>query len=466
MVESVYVSPVRLVANAAVLVGLVAVGLFLEVPGNANLEIAIGYGAILSLCGLLIAAARGGLFNWPFYITALVAYPALTPWLVTSLFGFGSIAPVALFLQEPQRLGLVSFLGGLSALALSLTTAAKASPCVNIEGNSSTMPLAREQRLVGTLVLVSVLMPLAAVLADPTPPLGFVYYGEIVAGRIESLAFAGGVWLSSSSIGMLCLAKLETKDNRSIGVAKVAFFATLVLSILWIISHGRRVELVGFFAVVLILYGSRVNRVLLFLTIGALGLVLSFVGYFRVSGNLAMIWETTDSLVLPGGTGFALLSFLSAISFQQSGQDMVAFPGESYLDYLFSLPPGFLGIARPELIYERLTSHWELVGGTYFLAEGIVNFGFVGVAVATCLPLVAINLSVRAISHFENGDHFILGPLMGVTFLANLPWVVWYGWLPGIKGIVIASVICAFGFIVSALIPSPLTPAVAVERDG
>jgi hypothetical protein len=140
--------------------------------------------------------------------------------------------------------------------------------------------------------------------------------------------------------------------------------------------------------------------------------------------------------------------------------------GETYVDYLQSLPPGFitrpLGIERP-LESDRGPGFWyfPLAGGGIHLAVvPFKNFGPFGLVVV----LAMIGFAIGYVDAINSGTRSSWIRLLYASIAAALPHWFWYGDMNVIRAVMIAALIWMFYEVLLMIFERPATAARRTRR--
>ena len=407
----------------------------------------------LTLVALVIAARRGGLLNYPFWITLIAAYPVLAPFLGQDLLGFLYFSGRARGYQSPELLSVPLIFGALSCVFLSLVISQNSISAFPQKRRWTLQPgqptfkgrvllmgplsagASREHLLWLTLSVIAMLF--FSWLVEPGPTIASSTYLELRAARIPGVNFAGPAWGVFALLALGFWGKLErNSDLQTKRLARWLFWTGVIISVLYLLLHARRSEIAGFVIVLLCTLGNRISLRKAIGMIILVGLLFSLIGYVRnrrtVSDFLMRPYAT-----LPGGAGNILIGYIAGFHLKESGLIGV-FPGETYAGHLLRLPPAFLQLPRPKRAYDHITSIVPLTGGEYFLWEPFLNFGSFGIILYLLIFTGVTNLAISSIRSYWAGRRTVVPYLCSAIFLLLLFVTLWYG--PGamIKGLIIA----------------------------
>ena len=196
---------------------------------------------------------------------------------------------------------------------------------------------------------------------------------------------------------------------------------TIALTTIWVLLHGERVDIVGFYAYLFIRYcakkGYRVNGKF-FMRFGVLLLlafsILVFVGERRVgSTSLGGIGFVVGSLLSQGTASDVGYVFNSAIEYVEHYSLLF---GKTYITYVQGIIPFFDQPYRAGAIIENL---YHTAGGEFFLTEPLINFGIPGIFVVVNLVILFMKLIFQKLTNYKCLVFFFL--------LATAFRYVWYG---------------------------------------
>jgi hypothetical protein len=401
---------------------------------------------ISPLCRLVIL-----LYAMPFSVT--VGYLGLSDYA-----WWGTPTALALMgdrvlIEQMMAIGLA----GLAALLAGLKTAEARGGGTR---GSEAQPNATRRRSLDAFAFVT-LLALAAVLswayAPPRTIFEEAYGAGDNQGLAESLNFYGA-FLASYVLIVLLFVDAE-RSPRAARRAKFAAIITTTLSILvfFQLLRGDR-EIVGLIVALVILWvtepahGVRAERRphewrrirILAVPILLLIVVLLFVGSarFAFSGETP---PTLDQLLLSGlasNTWTAvLLTNLGMAAELQEGKIEYLY-GETYLDYVLSLPPGiltrYLGVER-RLEATSNPNYWFVgisSGGNHVVNVPFKNFGIFGVALVLFVYGLFIGTVEKRAWTGRVWDRFLYGAVSASSFM----WF-WYGDMNIVRGLMGAGVL-------------------------
>lgn len=415
----------------------------LALPTLLGVQIASDVAAAVTLAALAISLARGGVRGFPFGITAVAAYPALTPFIKCNVLGYSYFSGWATEFQSPSLVVVPLLTSSIACLFIAVfVTDTKPSL-------SRVVVFPRSKSTAGTLASVAAIVASVlffAWLTEPGGIVGEVSYADIIAGRLNGTDFAGAAWVCMSVLAVgLSVRAAPSLGPRARFVLRAIVVLGLFLSAAYLLLHARRSELTGLALLLFVLFTQRMSRLKLAVA-SALGLfAIAAVGYLRAPDPLAHL--EPDAVELPGAPENVFVGYVVGNTLRDRGEISIT-PGETYLGYIEALPPSFLGLPRPPTAYDYVRDQVQLIGGQYFLLEPVLNFGIFGILPYLWLFVGATNWSIHSIERYFSGSCG-LGPfVLGSSFIAMIFRTVWYGPAGIIKTVIIAGLVAGFILII------------------
>lgn len=234
----------------------------------------------------------------------------------------------------------------------------------------------------------------------------------ITTNRFQSL-LPGHFW-NHFMIVFLIFASIKIKKNN--------FIKTCVLVItVWLLFHGERVDLVGFYSFLLIRFcvirDYHLNMkffikfgVVLFLVFTG----LIYIGEARVGGTFSFDLNAIASSFLSQGTASDVgYVFNSSIDYFKNYK---LFLGETYITYIKGIIPFLDQPMRAGSIIQNL---YRTAGGEFILVEPLINFGYIGVFVWTNLFVMVLGMLIKKKTVYKSLVYFFL---VATSFR-----YIWYG---------------------------------------
>lgn len=287
-------------------------------------------------------------------------------------------------------------------------------------------------------------------------------YGE-QQSALESYNMNSG-WLLAFTLFLGLFIKTMDAENKREKTMKMVILAVTLLIIVVPVQllRGEResISLVGtLLLLILFPIGKRIATQLLMKRIAFLALlslpvilfaqVLGEVRSIASSGNFWDLWTYSDHRYFTGTWTGSLLSILSVTGDKYLGLSGLL-AGNTYLDYLYSLPPGFLtrllGIERP--IDGTGGLAWQMrfgIGGTNISVVPLLNFGVFGMF----LFLLMTGFMVGVIERRANFHPTFGNKLLLSVMLLLAPFWIWYGDMYFIRGMMIFVIVYFLLFILS-----------------
>jgi hypothetical protein len=290
-------------------------------------------------------------------------------------------------------------------------------------------------------------------LAVPQDTIFAAVYSTSVSVLAEWGLNFNGAWMVSYIFMIALFVDARTEPNAEARFWKLLFFSAALAWIVVVMQflRGDRESVALIIALVcLVLAESRRTepkghtRRATTVLVGVI-LVLAFVGAqlvgaIRVSANANSLSQAItesefnlDSL-LTGTWSSVLMSPLSAVGDLRYGLIEPKY-GQTYLDYVASLPPGAvtqaLGLQRP--IEADRGPAWELTygyGGLHATVVPLLNFGEMGVTVV----LFVYGLLIRRVERLMDVNRARNRLLYG-TMLLIVPFWFWYGEMNAVRGL-------------------------------
>ena len=412
-----------LLVTVAVAAGVVVAGGAVLGSDIPTVILTVGY--VVALGSVLVGFVRGGMRNYPFWFAFVAAYPALTPLVVQGLLGYPDIsARQPDLLQRSGDLAVPVLVAAVAALVLSLsirTTAASPS-------ERRMHPELMRRSAVPLVLLTSGLVLASAWLTEPGLPLGIVQsYKAVLHSRIPGTNFAGGAWVVFACLGILVV-QVPNMAARRARVARVLFYAALVVSIAWLLLHARRSEVAGLLPFLLFTFRGRIRFRQVVLILIPLIAVLAVLGYVRQPG--ARPSENAVRYVqLPGAPGNILVTWVGAFEMHVEGLQPFA-PGTTYVGLIQNTPPRLLHLPRAPELKDYVAGVFTSLqkAGQFYLGEPFANFGYLGVLIFVLLLGVATSAAVGAVRRFQVGSATnLLVALVASDFLVLMFRTLWYG---------------------------------------
>ena len=243
---------------------------------------------------------------------------------------------------------------------------------------------------ISTATLLSVFAFLIVFIVFPSLPT--LSYEVGARARNESVPY--GLVLMSLFIFSLVFDKW--KDSRFIKYITI-------ISILWILFHGERAELLGFLTYLGLRYSNilslkknsgyidRRKKYKLYILIFFVALLFCAVGLKRIDNNTNLdVITIIGNLLIQGTAADAVNDFYCATDIWKTGHLMY---GATYLDYLIHLLP--VGRTNEYNVANILLRDYKTMGGALFYSEGIMNFGIYGVLFFNIIFFAIINQFIK-----------------------------------------------------------------------
>lgn len=399
----------------------------------------------IAVISIGIAYTRGGLEGYPFWVTIITAYPTVTPFIVNFILGFRNFSGRALEFQDNGIIAEPLIIAALTSLFMSVAITKKTIKLKDyIVENVCTRNMASVTWLFGTSLAVLFF----SWLTEPGPPIGIVSYTELRTYRIPGTDFAGAAWAVCSVLNLaIYLSILNSSTENTIGISKWIFWVTMLVSILYLLSHARRSEVSGYLIFILFIFGPRmVPSKKLSFGIVVLALV-SAIGYVR-NYQTPISPENEHYVHLPGGSGNVVVGYVVAYELIKKGEISII-PGTTYLGHIVRIPPGILGLKRPPIAYDYVNNVVPLSGGEYYLIEPILNFGILGIVFYLIIFVAIVNWTVITVVKYADEAANLVRFIIASTFLVMLFRTLWYGFGAVFKALIISIMI---GFMIALIV--------------
>lgn len=396
------------------------------------------------------------------FVVSISIYPIITPFISQDLLKFKYFSGYGIFMQEKAIIATPLLYASLLALYLSVSLniesisrkklIKKNISSSQIKGNIISKKY-NKRPLFYLLIISSMMVCFFAWLTEPG---GFIYntsYADIIESRIKGAPFAGAAWAGFVALCLMIYVRISNSysySNYTMNI-KIIFWLTIVLSVLYLIGHGRRVEASGFVFLLAIIFGTKIfgfqgratkKKSRIFIYVAVIFTIFAFIGYARNSVGIDFLSESSY-FSLPGGGGNVTIGYIAAWWLSEK-EKISIFPGETYISHLIRLPPAFLGFERPPLTYDYIEKHVKLIGGEYFLNEPMINFGITGMFFYVFLFAYFFNKSIIAIKNYCVGNGNAVAFMMSAMFIILIFRTMWYGLGSLIKGEIIAVMIGLF----------------------
>ncbi|MFL4472293.1 hypothetical protein ACERZ8_21305 [Tateyamaria armeniaca] len=272
--------------------------------------------------------------------------------------------------------------------------------------------------------------------------LGRVAYSVIKESRDDALNFATGLVVVCGAAMLLSLSILQRVQGISPRIKRLALIICLLTVLfvsIWQLLSASRVEAIGLLFGLFLTQGDRVSRFTRRTSIFVVIVLFGLVGYLR---QLLSVSSYLDRSFVswPGGIENVFNTYVFALISVRDG-DLPVFFGQTYLDLLQRLPPGFFGLDRPPRAYDYLAERTRLIGGEYFLTEPFMNGLGLGVAIFLCVLVFILNSSTRVLADFHQHPRRIFAALISMTVLTFSFRIMWYGFEHTLKTIVIGCIL-------------------------
>lgn len=189
----------------------------------------------------------------------------------------------------------------------------------------------------------------------------------------------------------------------------------------WVLLHGERVDIMGFYVYLLIRYCVRRGYRINYRFISHFGIVilaafclLIYIGESRVGKGGTFNFSRLLSSVFSQGTASDVgYVFNSAIDFTGKG---ALLNGRTYITYIQGMVPI---LDQPERAGAIIQNLYKTAGGEYILVEPLINFGYAGVILFTNLCLMLVNFFLKKKNAYRA---IVLSFLISTAFR-----YIWYG---------------------------------------
>jgi hypothetical protein len=432
-------------SKIAYVVVLAALFLFaLATSGTARLPVWPTYvaGETLLVLAPIVAFWRGGVFSWVFLVTLAGSYPALSPLLTRQILGYPFFSGLGLEYQGIAQTAEPVLLSGLACMAFAtgVDSATTDQAAISVAGDQGAVASA-----VAGLLLACAGTFFFAWLAEPG---GFVYFSSYEAIREEhfsGVAFAGGAWAAFVCLALYFRLKLgDSADRSARTLARGLFVLTAAGSMVYLLLHGRRSEVLGYAFLLAAVFGPRARRgraiilgVAMLASMVVIGAIRNHAGSLDLTASAARDYDP-----LPGGAGNVMIGAVAGYWLTVTGR-IALWPGETYWGHILRLPPGFLDLPRPPTPYDHINAWVPLNGGEYFISEPFMNFRAIGVLAYVLIFVWIVNASRRGIRSSST-----IRFLCGAIFMALIFRTLWYGLGAIVKGEIVALLVAGLGILV------------------
>jgi hypothetical protein len=326
--------------------------------------------------------------------------------------------------------------GALASLFLGIMADSRAAP-LRLQDHDGR--IRDEKVLLGWLVLGICGVFFFSWLWEPGSPIGVVKYEEAVQEHFEGTPFAQAAWAVFVVLSLGLYAKLQLANRRMMRrLSRWLYFTGITLSYIYLLAHGRRGTPTGYLIVIYCCFGSHMSMKKKVFFVTTIGMMLAVIGYVRNLLN-PMEYLVKEHLHLPGGPGNVLITYITGYAMQAHDLLKAFKPGETYMGWLMSIPPKFLGLYRPPTAYDYVFDFMpSLQGGAYFMMEPVMNFGVIGAVIYLILFIAIANWSIKKVRFFLSGNGSMFSFLIAGTFMTLIFKTMWYGLGSVIKGIFIA----------------------------
>ena len=200
----------------------------------------------------------------------------------------------------------------------------------------------------------------------------------------------------------------------------------IIFITIWVLFHGERVDIVGFYSYYLIKFcnekGYKLNSSFMRkfgIVILAFFYCLIYIGETRVGGSLSgNITETIITSLLSQGTASDVgYVFNSGIDYYYNNSLLF---GKTYITYIQGIIPFINQPLRTGNIIQQI---YKTAGGEFFLIEPFINFGYIGVFVWINCMLYIIYTLLKNIIRNSSGYLSIVYCFIVATAFRY----VWYG---------------------------------------
>lgn len=254
-----------------------------------------------------------------------------------------------------------------------------------------------------------------------------------------SMLLPGHAWNHLALVFMLiCTTRFMKSHLARISIA---------FTIFWFLSHGERVDMIGYFLGVVIYYFNKhkikTSDIIILLLIG-LFVVISFnlIG-FRRQSQQANISNIVYNLIVQKTAADLAYVFNSSIHLAYTSK---LYYGLTYSTYLFNLIPMASTPYLPEAILQKA---YNTAGGEFILCEPVINFGLYGILLFELFEIFLLYLLLS-----EENTRFFRSILMFIVFTQFR--ILWYG-----RTYIMTSI---FGFIPILLFLNYLLSSKVYER--
>lgn len=171
-----------------------------------------------------------------------------------------------------------------------------------------------------------------------------------------------------------------------------------IFVVFWFLSHGERVDILGYLVGMVLIYLNRhqlSKKRLILLCIFAIiiFLLMIAIGQIRTADVITLSTLVREVLVQRTATDIAYV-FNSSIHFVYHHELL---HGVTYTSYLFELIPM---LPAPYLTQNILQSLFATPGGEFYLSEALINFGIGGIYIVQILELLVIILLLKSKSRY------------------------------------------------------------------
>jgi hypothetical protein len=391
----------------------------------------------VALLALLIAYYRSGIDGYALWITAIVAYPVIAPYIVRDLLGYQFYSGRAPGFQEWRVEGEPLLIAALASVFFAISISGR-----KIDFVKYLVPhrdASENNRFVWLLFSLAA-MVFFAWLTEPGPPIGLTGYEEMMSYRIPGTDFAGAAWAVFAVASLGCYLVISARSNQKARkVAGWMYWGCVLFSIAYLLAHSRRSEVSGYLILLLCVFGPKLSRWRMIAAGVTMISLLSIIGYIR-DPEVPVDSGIQKYAHLPGAPGNILIGYVVAYDLAKNNRISVV-PGETYLGHIERIPPAALGFARPLTVYDRVAEKEMLSGGEYCLIEPYVNFGLPGVVAYLVLVVALFNWAVGGIARFARNGGSIVNFIVVGTFTTMMFRMLWYGIGGSIKAMIIAGMV-------------------------
>ncbi len=229
----------------------------------------------------------------------------------------------------------------------------------------------------------------------------------------------------SGTYGFLLLAFGLAALTIDAGFRCKIFHLGYIFIIFWVLGHGERVEVLGFFVYYMIKVMNRIDlktiwkktakfkRGMMLVTAAGVALFCVWLGEYRLGASGISLSFVIRKLILQGTCGDVLYIFNCAIDMWK--HDILTY-GYTYIDYLLQLIPGATLEYSSAVVMRK---YYFTMGGGLFFVEPMMNFGMIWTLLSNIEFFYVMRLILR--------KHKKIKTFMWIPVVIELFRTTWYG---------------------------------------